>query len=98
MTGSTSRATNGNVTNVVASTIPGTAKMTWMSCASIHGPSTPRAPSSSTKISPEMTGETLNGRSISVISALLPRNRYFEISHAAAMPKTRFARHRRWRR
>ena len=62
-----------------------------MSCASSHGPSTPRAPKSSTKIRPEITGDTLNGRSISVISALLPRNRYFAISQAAATPNTRFS-------
>ena len=36
--GSTSRATNGNVMNVVARTMPGMAKMMWMSCASSHGP------------------------------------------------------------
>ena len=73
MTGSTSRATKGKVTNVVASTMPGTAKMMWMSCVRrATARASPRAPNSSTKISPEMTGETLNGRSISVSSRLLP--------------------------
>ena len=64
--------------------------MTWMSCASRNGPNTPRAPNSSTKINPAMTGDTLNGRSISVSNAFLPGKRYFAISQAAAMPKTRF--------
>ena len=30
MTGMSSRATNGEVTNIVASAMPGTAKMIWM--------------------------------------------------------------------
>ena len=38
-----------------------------------------------------MTGDTLNGRSISVSSALLPGNLYLQISHAAATPNTRFS-------
>ncbi len=35
-----------------------------------------------------MTGETANGRSISVISRLLPRNSNFAMAQAAQMPKT----------
>ena len=38
-----------------------------------------------------MTGETANGRSISVISRLLPRNSNLAIAQAAATPKTRFS-------
>ena len=91
MIGSTSRATNGKVTKVVARMMPGTAKMMWMSCASSQGPRMPRAPSSSTNTRPEITGDTENGRSISVISALLPGKRYFEISHEAVTPKTTFS-------
>ena len=52
---------------------PGTAKMIWMSCSASHGPKQPCRPNSSTNTSPEMTGETANGRSISVISSCLPR-------------------------
>ena len=37
-----------------------------------------------------MTGETENGRSISVSSRFLPRKSNFAIAHAAATPKTRF--------
>src|SRR4051794_2528463 len=40
---------------------------------------------------PEMTGETANGRSISVVSTLLPPKLNLEIHHAAATPNTRFA-------
>ena len=62
--------------------------MMCQSCASRNGPKTPRAPRSSTKISPEITGDTENGRSIRVSSVLLPGKRYFAMSHDAAMPKT----------
>ena len=48
ISGISSRATNGNVTKIVASTMPGTAKMIWMSCACSHGPSQPCMPNSST--------------------------------------------------
>ena len=51
----------------------------------------PAAPNSSTKIRPEMTGETANGRSISVISRFLPRKSNLAIAHAAATPKTRLS-------
>ena len=52
MSGMSSRATNGKVTNSVASTMPGTAKMIWTSCAASHGPSRPCAPNRSTKTRP----------------------------------------------
>ena len=68
--------------------MPGTAKMMWMSCASSHGPNQPCRPNSSTKISPAITGETLKGRSISVISRLLPTNWNLAMAQAAATPKT----------
>ena len=73
MSGSTSRATKGKVTNVVARTMPGH-REDDLACRAraSHGPSSPCAPNSSTKISPEMTGETLKGRSMSVMSRLLP--------------------------
>ncbi len=51
ISGISSRATKGKVTKTVASTMPGTAKMIWMSCAASQGPSQPCAPNSSTKIS-----------------------------------------------
>ena len=44
-----------------------------MSCSASHGPKQPWRPNSSTNTSPEMTGETANGRSISVMSRFLPR-------------------------
>src|SRR3569623_938191 len=48
MSGISSRATKGNVTKSVASTKPGTAKMSLMSCACSQGPSQPCRPNSST--------------------------------------------------
>ena len=48
MSGISSRAMKGKVTNTVASKMPGTAKMTLMSCAASHGPSQPCAPNTST--------------------------------------------------
>ncbi len=91
MSGISSRATNGKVTKMVASTMPGTAKMIWMSCSRSHGPNHPCAPNRRTYTSPEITGDTANGRSISVISTLLPRNSNLAMAQAAATPNTRFA-------
>ena len=88
--GISSRATNGKVTKMVAITMPGTAKMSWIWCASSHGPSQPCAPNSSTNTKPAITGETENGRSIKVINRLLPRNSNFAIAHEAARPNTTF--------
>src|SRR6478736_2702028 len=86
MTAINSRATNGKVTKVVAMMIPGTAKMILMSCSESQGPNQPRAPNNKTKIRPEITGETLNGKSTTVISTLLPQKSYLETSQAAAIP------------
>ncbi len=76
---------------MVASTIPGTAKITLRSCSASHGPSSPVRPKSSTKTSPETTGETAKGRSIRLVRALLPGKSNLAIAQAAAIPKTRFA-------
>ena len=43
-TGATSRTTNGSETKIVASTMPGTAKMTWMPWSASHEPSQPSLP------------------------------------------------------
>src|SRR5262245_56960719 len=91
MSGMSSRATNGDVTKRVDSTIPGSAKMILMSCSISQGPTSPCAPKRSTKIIPEMTGETLKGTSMSVVRRCLPRNSNFAIAHAAASPKIRFS-------
>ena len=91
ITAISSRATNGNVTNIVASTMPGTAKMILMSCSNSHGPNQPCLPKSWTKISPATTGDTANGKSMSVVSRRLPRKSNRVIAHAAAMPKTALA-------
>ncbi|MNC98027.1 hypothetical protein D3C83_158720 [compost metagenome] len=49
------------------------------------------APNSSTKIKPDTTGDTANGRSISVTRKALPLKSNLAIAHAAATPKTRLA-------
>ena len=90
ISGISSRAMNGAVMKVVASTMPGTAKMIWMSCSESHSPNQPCAPNRSTKIMPEMTGETAKGRSMRVMSTFLPRNSNLEMHQAAAIPNTRF--------
>ena len=41
------------------------------------------------KISPAMTGDTANGKSMRVIKVLLPRNSNLAIAQAAATPNTR---------
>ena len=91
ITGINSRATKGMVMNMVASTMPGTAKTTCMPLAIIQAPSAVLAPNSSTKHSPATTGETENGRSINVIRKALPRKSNLAMAQAAAMPKTAFS-------
>ena len=91
ISGISSRAMNGKVTNTVASTMPGTAKMILMSCAASQGPSQPLAPNTSTYIRPATTGEMENGRSISVVRKALPLNSYLAMHQAAATPNTRFS-------
>ena len=79
----------GNVTKIVASTIPGTAKMICMLCAVSQPPNQPWLPKSRTYVNPATTGEIENGRSTSEISRLLPKNSNLPMAHAAATPKTR---------
>src|SRR2546430_17494918 len=87
--GISARATNGKVTKMVASAMPGTANSTWILCACSHGPQYPWAPNSSTKTRPEITGLTENGKSISEIRKVLPRKSNFAIAQAAITPNTR---------
>ena len=88
ISGISSRATNGKVTNIVASTMPGTAKMIWMPCAREPRPEAALRAEEQHVDRPETTGDTENGRSISVISRLLPRKSNLAIAQAAARPKT----------
>src|ERR1700730_9010445 len=83
---------NGKVTKMVASRMPGSAKMILMSCAASHAPNRPCSPNSSTKTRPAMTGETENGRSISVMRIFLPQNSNFAMAQAAARPKALLSR------
>ncbi len=56
-----------------------------------QGPNTPWRPNNSTNTSPATTGDTANGRSMSVMSSVLPRNSNLAMAQAAARPKTRFS-------
>src|SRR5437763_368883 len=58
ISGISSRAMNGKVTKMVASTMPGTAKMILKSQSPSSGPNRPLAPNSRTNTRPETTGET----------------------------------------
>ena len=98
ITAISSRATKGNDTKIVARTMPGSAKMILMSCSNSHGPNQPWRPKSCTKISPATTGETANGRSISVVSSRLPRKSNLVMAHAAARPNSVLAGRRSRRR
>ena len=91
ISGINSRTTKGKVTNTVASTIPGNAKMMVMSWAASHGPSRPWRPNNNTNTRPAITGDTENGRSISAIRMVLPRNSNLVIAHAATTPNTRLS-------
>ena len=84
ISGISSRATNGKVTNRLARMMPGTAYTILMSCACNQPPNQPCVPNSSTKTSPATTGDTENGRSISVIRNCLPRNWNLVMAQAAA--------------
>ena len=88
ITGISSRATKGKVTNIVARTMPGTAKTICTPCAISQAPTSPCAPKSSTKQRPATTGETENGRSMKVMRKALPRKSNLAIAQAAATPKT----------
>jgi len=88
MTGMSSLATKGKVTNMVTSTMPGTAKITFTPWAPSHGPSRLSAPKSSTKIMPEMTGDTANGMSMNETSSRLPGKSQRVMAMAAAMPNS----------
>src|SRR5205085_1535405 len=55
-----------------------------------HGPKNPCMPNRTMNIKPATTGDTENGRSMSVMSSDLPRNLNLAIAHAAARPNSTF--------
>src|SRR4029079_1640725 len=80
----------GKVTKMVAMMIPTAVKMMWIPCAFSHGPNHPCAPNNSTKMRPETTGDTENGKSIKVTRTFFPGKRHLATHQAAATPKTTF--------
>lgn len=71
-TGNSSRNTNGNVTNIVARTTPGTANTILMSYWYKKSPIHPIFPNVRINTSPAITGEMENGISIRVARTCLP--------------------------
>ena len=56
-----------------------------------QGPKNPWSPNNTTNIKPATTGDTENGRSISVMRMGLPGNSNLAIAHAAANPNRTFS-------
>ena len=79
----TSRTTNGTETKIVASTIPGTEKITWNG----RSPSQPPRPKTRISARPTTTGEIANGRSMTAFSSALPRKRPRASASAQSTPK-----------
>jgi hypothetical protein len=90
-TGSTSRTTNGRVTNTLASTMPGRPKMIFNPRSFSTKPSAPADPQSKINATPTMTGDTAKGRSMMACSTPLPRNRLRASTNAVGIPKTTFS-------
>src|SRR5271155_3458247 len=86
-TGSTSRTTNGRVTKMLASTMPGRPKMILNPKSFSTKPSSPADPHSTINATPTTTGETANGRSMMACSTPLPRNRLRASISAVGTPK-----------
>ena len=91
ISGISSRATNGKVTKIVASTMPGTAKMILMSCAASHGPN---QPCSAEQQHEDQAGDHRRDGERQVDQRdqqRLPGNSNLAIAQAAATPKTRLS-------
>src|SRR6476660_5700783 len=86
-TGSTSRMTNGTVTKMLASTMPGKPKMILNPRLFSTNPNSPADPHSRINATPTTTGDTANGRSITACRALLPRNLLRANTNAVGTPK-----------
>ena len=80
--------TNGTVTKMEASTIPGSPKMILKPQEFSTKPSRPALPHSRINATPITTGETANGRSMIACSAALPRNRLRASNSAVLTPNT----------
>ena len=68
--------------------MPGTAKIICIFAAWRMSPNQPCSPKSSTKIRPDITGETVKGKSISVVRTFLPTNSNLAIAQDAATPNS----------
>ena len=86
-TGSTSRITNGTVTKMLASTMPGNPKMILKPRLFSTKPKIPAVPHSRINATPTTTGDTANGRSMMACRAALPRNLLRANTRAVGTPK-----------
>jgi hypothetical protein len=85
-TGVTSRTTYGSDTNRVASTMPGSEKMTSTPCSDSQPPNQPRSPYTRMSARPMTAGDTANGRSTTASSSLWPGKRWRTSTTAQARP------------
>src|SRR2546423_2325641 len=85
--GMTSRATNGSETKIVAMTIDGSEKSTWIPWRSNQPPNQPSLPYSRKSERPTTTGESASGRSISTLSRPLPGDRGGTITSPQTNPE-----------
>src|SRR3954470_12557545 len=88
--GTTSRATNGSETKIVASTIDGSAKSTGRPWWESGPPNQPARPYRRKSASPTTTGESASGRSMNALSRPLPGKSRRTIAIAHTIPKTVF--------
>ena len=79
--------TNGTVTKMLASTMPGKPKMILKPRLFSTKPNTPADPHSRISATPTTTGDTANGRSMTACSRLLPRNLLRANTNAVGTPK-----------
>ena len=88
--GTTSRATNGSETKIVAITIAGRAKSTWIPCSPSQPPNQPSSPYRRNSARPTTTGESASGRSMKALRRPLPQKRLRTIASAHTIPNTVF--------
>ena len=80
--------TNGTVTKMLASTMPGRPKMILKPRSFSTKPSAPAEPHNRISATPTTTGDTANGRSMTACNALLPRNLLRANTSAVGTPKS----------
>jgi len=75
---------------MVAITIDGRAKSTWMPCSFSHPPNQPSSPYRRKRASPTTTGDRASGRSMKAFRRPLPQKDFRTIASAHTIPNTVF--------